>query len=415
MCKKLILAIVILFSMYPFQANVYADLKNKHLKAAFIREDNLWIKIGAQERKLTNGEYIRHPKWSADGNWLAYLRGRKSEGNSVYFDELWLYNVKRDRYFSVKSNVSNNFQWSPTKNELSFLVKKDLYVAIVKPSIAIPAKKVAATIENFSWLPDGTGLLISQKKDRKLNSDIILSKLTFNQTNSIVRPFYTIPVGENEMIVSTSQFKWSPNQKWISFLLNPTASISADGNTLCVLSDNGRVFKRFDEMLNYGDWFKWAPTEIYLGYIGGFGREANVNKQLRLGEFPSFNKVLFTPKGYVDRDLTWESDSKLYVSRAKEDKQANLNERPLPSLHAVNIFTKKHKKVTFPAKNEGDFAPHVRRNHLIWIRTDRENANVFVAPINKTKEGQWIKGLTVASWYYERWNWDEVFSLYKGK
>lgn len=415
MIKKLFLAIIVLFSMYPFQANVSAVTPKKNVKAAFIRNDNLWIKIGNQERKLTNGDYIRYPKWSADGKWLAYLRGKKTQSNSFYSGELWLYHVEKDKHFSVKSNVSTNYQWSPTKNELGFQVKKDLFIAAVTPSIAIPASMAAANIENFSWLPSGEGLLMSQKKNRMLNSDIQLSKLFFRKNKPVVTPLYTVPVGQNEMIVSTSQFKWSHNQKWISFLLIPTASLSADGNTLCILSDNGQTFKKFDEMLNYDNWFKWAPVKNYLGYIGGFGREANMNKQLKLGEFPSFNKVLFTPKGYADRDLAWESDRKLYVSRSKVDKQADLNKRPLPNLHAINIYTKHQKQITFPEKGKGDFAPQVSGSQLFWIRTDREVANVFVSPLKKIKGQEWVKNLTMPTWYYERWNWEEVFSLYKGK
>ena len=42
-------------------------------KAAFIRNQNLWVKSGGQERQLTEGDKAHKPLWSADGQWIAYL------------------------------------------------------------------------------------------------------------------------------------------------------------------------------------------------------------------------------------------------------------------------------------------------------------------------------------------------------
>ena len=111
----------------------------------------------------------------------------------------------------------------------------------------------------------------------------------------MIKPIFTIPVRDNEFFISTSQFKWSYDQKWISFLLIPTASLSADANTLCLLSQDGQVIRRAGEMLNDEKWFKWAPSERSLGYVKGVGREANLHKQTEIILVPSMSKMVFTP------------------------------------------------------------------------------------------------------------------------
>lgn len=404
MFKKILLMMVLVFSIFPFDPPAFAE---HSLNAAFIRNDDLWIKIGDKEKRITKGEYVRHPKWSHDGGWIAYLKGRDSR----YSGELWLYNLIMNKHFKIKSDITRGFQWSPRENRIGFLMGKDLYV--LKTEAPFLAVHIAGSIENFSWLPDGKGLLVSSKESAKLNSDIILSTISLvSGGKPVLKHFYTVPVGENEIYVSTSPFKWSHHNRWISFLLVPTASMAADSNTLCLLSSNGQVFERVDEMLGYEDWFQWSPTKSVLGYINGVGREAQKNKQLKTVSVPPFFRKVFTPAGFADRDLAWKNGSVFYVSRSKESELVDISERPMPSIYQISNG---QTQITFPAKHEGDFAPQFVNHQLCWVRTDMATASVWVSRPDGKKESRWIKNVTVASSYYERWNWDEVFSLYEGE
>jgi hypothetical protein len=78
----LIIASLIMSGNTPIHAKP-ADL----LKAAFVRNGDLWIKSGNNEIQLTRGEYIRNPKWSYDSNWIAYTKGENEQ-------ELWLWQVQ---------------------------------------------------------------------------------------------------------------------------------------------------------------------------------------------------------------------------------------------------------------------------------------------------------------------------------
>jgi hypothetical protein len=125
--------------------------------------------------------------------------------------------------------------------------------------------------------------------------------------------------------------------------------------------------------------------------------------------------VLYTPRGFVDRDLTWQNNRTIIVSRSKEDRSEDMEQRELPSLYRISLSDNKQTPLTVPSEKDGDFRPQIVRNNLFWIRTDRKNAKVMVSPTYQMKETIWIKDISLGSSYYEKWSWDEVFSLYKGR
>jgi dipeptidyl aminopeptidase/acylaminoacyl peptidase len=393
--KKLLICMVLCLFIPDI---VFAE-GNDDFKAAFIRAGDLWVKMDSMEMKLTTGENISYPKWSSDGSKIAYLKNNASQA------ELWIYHFKMNKHLKVGVGVGNNFQWSPKGNSLGFQVNETLYVSHITHSLMVDSK-----IKNFSWLPDGSGFITSVKESEGLDSDIILRKVLLNGGGGV---FYRIPVNSDEYFVSTSGFKWSKDRKWISFLLIPTASLSADANTLCVLSSDGKVFQEVNEMLNDENWFNWAPSTVHMGYISGVGREATKNKKLTVLKVPSITKEVITPLGYADQEFVWLDNQTLFVSRVKESEWVDVEKRPLPSLFRLNLRAEEQLRLTTPLAKEGDFDPKVTRNRLVWIRTDRQTANVFVSPIRSFRERLWIKNIKVANSYYERWNWDEVFSLYE--
>jgi hypothetical protein len=87
----------------------------------------------------------------------------------------------------------------------------------------------------------------------------------------------------------------------------------------------------------------------------------------------------------------------------------------MPSIYRVNLITNRQKKITYPSPNEGDFYPISIKNEekFIWIRTNREQASVLIGDTNGIYQRHWIKKIDLGSWYYEHWNWNEVFSLYQ--
>ncbi|MDP5275285.1 TolB family protein [Chengkuizengella axinellae] len=413
---KNIILCLIMFVLFiqPF-STIFAQPR-KELKAAFVRDQDLWIKMGDEEVKVTQDVNVRYPKWSFDGKWIAYMTSQTEEETNSTEEGLWIFHLKSNKRFKISSFDHKNFQWAPNQNVLAFQEKNDLKVLDI--SLLSHSQNITSDIINYSWLPDGSGLLTSSKAGNSVYSDIVLTKILidFKKNEHQSEHLYTIPVKEVDRFYGTSQFKWSYDHQWIAFLLVPTPSMSTDTNTVSVLSNDGSRFSMIEEMLNYRAWFQWAPKQNLLGFIQGYNRNVMENKKLEVYMIEQNMSDRYTPKGYVDRDLTWQDDDNVYVSRSMEmEWTIDVEQRPMPAIYKVHIGTGVSKQVTFPSTKEGDFRPQYLDDEekLSWIRTNRSEADVWVANSEGIEEKIWIENIHVGYWYYEHWDWDEVFHLYQ--
>ncbi|PDZ09686.1 translocation protein TolB [Bacillus pseudomycoides] len=412
MWRKIIVLIVCVCCLCEAVPTVQAETKN--IQVAFIRNHNLWIKIDGNEKQITKGEYITKPKWSHDGKWIAYAKGEEQ-------NQLELYRVADEKKVVPSQTEATNYQWSPAENIIAFEFTSTLNT--------FDAEKKNATFENvssgvgdYAWYPDGKKFLVSSEA-QLLPTGWTGAQLYEVQKDAGMNPnkmkhLYTLPsMQEDFLAYIASDFKWSPNQKWIAFLAVPTASWSADSNTLCLLKADGSYFEKVDQMLLNSQWIQWAPSKNILAYIEGSGRFALENKHLKVKELPALQQEKFTPKGYVDWDFTWQDNELITLSRAKEMEWSNEEEkRSLPSLYQVNIQSNRQRQITTPSKKYGDYNPlYIKsENQLTWMRSDRKKADMWLANGDGSKAKKWIENIDVPQWYYEKWNWEEVISVKEG-
>ncbi|MCY9697888.1 TolB family protein [Paenibacillus alginolyticus] len=408
--RNTILAMLAVLLIITSSTTIYAEKPSEPLKAAFVRSGDLWMKAGNNERQLTRGVYILNPKWSYDGQWIAYSKGENEQ-------ELWLLQVQTGQSHLVAQEGGRSFQWQPNRNSLAFLTSSQLNW-IDSDEFAKP-KKIAEGIGNFSWYPDGSGILVSMEA-KLLNEGwtpirIVKIPLTAIADPNRFETLYVLPKQSDDFFaVATSIFKWSANGRWIAFLAKPTASLSADGNTLCVLSADGSVFKTIDQMVNNEQWFEWASKDETLGFIEGIGREATTNKHLKVMRFPAGKSVSYTPKGYVEHSLTWRGLRDIVTSRSKEAEWSiDPAKRQFPYLVNVKLKSHQEKQLTQPSDTYGDFNPISLPSHqLAWIRSNRSYSNVVVTgPLSKKAE-TWIENIDLGANYYEQRNWNTVLSFY---
>ncbi|PEF27249.1 TolB family protein [Bacillus pseudomycoides] len=412
MWRKIIILIVCVCCLCEAVPTVQAETKN--IQVAFIRNHNLWIKIDGNEKQITKGEYITKPKWSHDGKWIAYAKGEEQ-------NQLELYCVADRKKVVPSQTEATNYQWSPAENIIAFEFTSTLNT--------FDAEKKNATFENvssgvgdYAWYPDGKKFLVSSEA-QLLPTGWTGAQLYEVQKDAGMNPnkmkhLYTLPsMQEDFLAYIASDFKWSPNQKWIAFLAVPTASWSADSNTLCLLKADGSYFEKVDQMLLNSQWIQWAPSKNILAYIEGSGRFALENKHLKVKELPALQQEKFTPKGYVDWDFTWQDNELITLSRAKEMEWSNEEEkRSFPSLYQVNIQSNRQRQITTPSKKYGDYNPlYIKsENQLTWMRSDRKKADMWLANGDGSKAKKWIENIDVPQWYYEKWNWEEVISVKEG-
>ena len=381
--KKAIASVIALLFIFLSSITI-TKAENSGVKIAFIRHHDLWIKVDGKEKQLTKGEYITGPKWSYDGEWLAYVKGEKQ-------NTLELYRLKDGKKVTPFHSEVSNYQWSPTENIIAFIFTGTLHTFKVEKKNA-DFENVSAGVGDYAWYPDGKELLVSSEA-HLLPTGWTGAQLYGVQKDAHMNPhkmkhLYALPNEHDDFLaLVASGFQWSPDQKWISFLAVPTASWSADSNTLCLVRADGSRFEKVDQMLLNTQWFKWAPANNILAYIEGSGRVALENKHLKVKELPALQQNTFTPKGYVDWDFTWKNDNVIIVSRAKEAGiETPPEKRPLPSLYEIDSTSDEQHRITKPPHRQGDYHPLFmnKSNQLIWIRSDRKKRGVLACP----KEGK---------------------------
>ncbi|PFU64132.1 TolB family protein [Bacillus thuringiensis] len=408
--KRLIVSGSVVLFMFVCSITI-TSAENNSVKVAFIRHHNLWIKVDGKEKQLTKGENITGPKWSHDGEWLAYVKGEKQ-------NILELYRLKDGKKVTPFHSEASNYQWSPTENIIAFIFTGTLNTFDVEKKNA-DFENVSAGVGDYAWYPDGKNFLVSSEA-HLLPTGWTGAQLYEVQKDAHMNPhkmkhLYALPNEHDDFLaLVASGFKWSPDQKWISFLAVPTASWSADSNTLCLVRADGSRFEIVDQMLLNTEWFKWAPSKNILAYIEGSGRVALENKHLKIKELPALQQQTFTPKGYVDWDFTWKNDNVIIVSRTKEGGFETLPEkRPFPSLYEINSTSDKQYQITKSSNKQGDYHPIFMKksNQLIWIHSDRKKANIWIAHSDGKHEKKWIENVDIPEWYYEKWNWENVISV----
>ncbi|MHA4064105.1 TolB family protein [Bacillus cereus] len=408
--KRLIVSGSVVLFMFLCSIAI-TSAENNSVKVAFIRHHNLWIKVDGKEKQLTKGENITGPKWSHDGEWLAYVKGEKQ-------NILELYRLKDGKKVTPFHSEASNYQWSPTENIIAFIFTGTLNTFDVEKKNA-DFENVSAGVGDYAWYPDGKNFLVSSEA-HLLPTGWTGAQLYEVQKDAHMNPhkmkhLYALPNEHDDFLaLVASGFKWSPDQKWISFLAVPTASWSADSNTLCLVRADGSRFEKVDQMLLNAQWFQWAPSKNILAYIEGSGRVALENKHLKVKELPALQQNIFTPKGYVDWDFVWKNDRVIIVSRAKEAGiETPPEKRPLPSLYEVDSASNAQHQITKKTNKQGDYHPIFMKksNQLIWIRSDRKKADVWLAHKDGKHEMKWIENIDVPEWYYERWNWGNVISV----
>ncbi|MGM0864177.1 MAG: TolB family protein [Bacillota bacterium] len=412
--KKAILFSIIFALLFPLAPS--AAVENQ-VKAAFIRDGNLWVLLDGQETQVTDsGKVFSNPQWSKDGTWLAYqVEASSGFDKGEVQSEIWTYNIKTGEKKKISYNGYSP-EWAPHKNVIAYNDKGILDISDLNRFY-----NIATGVSNFTWLPDGSGFLLSSSgtlsPDGWSSASLFTKKVGDDYEDIVlfegVEPFFTLPreigtTDKNKLIaVYADQLTYSPSGKWISFVVSPTASWSMDSNMVCIIDKEGKNFEVLDEMILQVGEPKWSPSTDTIAYIAGGGRIVFgfKNKDLKVKEMPVSGT--YTPAHYADLDFNWMSDKSLVVSRIKEQEWTNdFSKHPLPSLFTLNMDTNDQIKITDPPKGSGDYAPQFipSIHKLVWLRgssiTDSKR-NLWIANTDGTEAREWMRDIEKIVFYKE--------------
>ena len=392
--------VFVLFIFFVFPLSISAN--EIPLKAAFIRDNQLWLKDGQLETKLTQDNYVFNPQWSSDGRYLAYLVAEQID-SSRYLN---FYDLEQKAVVPLDGEriETTNFKWSPFSNQLAFLVEGGgLNLIQINDDRIEGFQNISLGVSDFEWFPNGREFIVSSQAQLlptgwgpiRLFKVPVEENLDFKKTT----PFYTIETNNYDFFaIDVKHFNWSSDGKWLSFIASPTASLSNDTTTLCVLDSTGQEFHILGKMLGNKHWTKWNPQVNQLAFISGEGRYLIENKQLIVNDVPQWNhNSTYTPKGYVDLAIEWLTSDEFIVARAKEDK--NWKDGPVPisftTLYKVNIKTNEQTQITFPSQTEYDRDPQRIASFLSWSRRNEleDKMDIFIRDDDTGIESLWLQNI----------------------
>ncbi|WP_238389635.1 hypothetical protein [Virgibacillus sp. MSP4-1] len=386
------------------------------IKAAFIRDGNLWIYENQEEVQITKEGDVFAPQWSHDGQWLLYQKNAEaeSEDNKKTHTEIWVFHVQTGEKKKIFYN-GRNPKWSSEKNLVAFQSDEVLNISDLDRFY-----NIELGVNSYQWLPDGSGFLLSSQADLLpdgwtspiLYKKIINMPLRDVRLHKNVHRLLKIPkeveIGETSILsIGAGHFSFSPSGKWISFIISPTASWSMDSNMVSVMRNDGSTFKVLDEVILGVGKPKWAPDKDRLAYIAGGGRIVLgfKDKDLKIKEMPVNQS--FTPDDYAELDFSWIDNNSLVTSRVEEREWSNEPGRhPLPKLYRINITDKQQEAITEPPEYLGDYNPMYldSKQMFVWFRgsslTDTDK-NVWVADHDGKNHKKWLENVENLTLYTE--------------
>ncbi|RSK53980.1 TolB family protein [Bacillus canaveralius] len=414
--KKLILVIVATVILF-LPEFAQAEVVNDDVKVAFFRDGHLWTKINGKEEQVTEepAQFPYPPQWSHDGKWIMYQKDVIATINDCkkVQSEIWVYSVAEKKHQKIFYDGFGP-KWSPKENIIAFQSRGVLNISDLDKFY-----NIALGVDDFNWFPDGKGFIASSGASLRPDgwTNPILYKISlkedFKNLTSLMenaKRFYTIPKelskdSASVMSINATTFEFSPDHKWISFIVSPTGSMSMDSNMLCVINTDGKDFGVIDEMILNLDNPKWADQKNMLGYIAGGGRivDGFKNKDMKVTEIPSNQSLNLTPASQAELGFTWVNDNSLIVSRVPESEWSNdPKERPKPSLYLINIIGQEQTKITNPPADLGDYLPNYvpALKKVAWLRKTEANESsyLWIADRDGKNAQVWIKDISISGY-----------------
>jgi len=305
----------------------------------------------------TKTRLIATPRVSPDGKRVAYTVNDAvmTADKSEFVTQIWLASVDGKENFQVTfgDKSSTNPKWSPDGQSLAFTSnrkdnKSNLYVLRVSGGEAEPLTDVKSSVGNFAWSPDGRSiayLLTDAKTEDEEKNDKAKNDFRWADESFKFARLYVIPVakdasGKREARKLTSDsrhvtgFDWSPDGRNLAFghVKSPVANDWPSSDISIVEVATGKITPLASTLAaeaapEYSPDGKWIAASVSDLPVRWAGSE-------RISIYPAAGGAPRVTSASHDGQPTiagWSADgTKIYFSEARGT---------VTSIYAVNVAT----------------------------------------------------------------------------
>ena len=299
-----------------------------HGEVAYVANGQLSVLDNAGTRHAVVGPGLASmPTWSADGNWVAYLRAPRPPASQPYAtpsSRLWVARVDgSDAHPLTDPNLDvTEFAWSPAAGADTLVVtttnppdQSTTAVSVMTPTSA-DVRRLLTTegATSFAWDRSGKDLAVTTTNPPS-------GSRTFTGVAEILpvgggSPYAVFSSSGNVLEIGG----WWPNGGGLLLWEDPqgSTSIAADGIPLDSLDlSNGRV-TTLATTLTYPNWYAWSPNGTTLAVTAGGDRSVwDPTRQLELCAVPLQSCTpVAQPARQISLDPTWTASGAVVFVRA---------------------------------------------------------------------------------------------------
>lgn len=375
-------------------------------RIAFVQGGDLWLWEGGRERRLTQGEKVGEPVFSADGRFVAFVKDGLYRVMGASGAGPW----------TVAEQVGppGRVTWSPTDATLAVEMKDGVATVAVTEGGPQPPVLVAPGWRGPAWSPDGTRLALwraAPGAEPGTGRTIIALVTREGGQPGVIMDAPSPHESACGPVSGAAHLRWSADGAWLAFMRpGQFADLSTDCNEVAVLpAAGGQPIPVGVEPSNPA-WFTWSPAGAVLAYIDGADRFAWTHKALRAAPMvPAGTFPTLTPAGCVDRDPSWTADgSRLAVTRSREGEPADMF-APMAE-QAISLVDPETGQGEPVKGSEGGFGPLPGPlGSLLWVESDQHRGSLHYTPRPGDPPVTVVKAMEPVSSYYGQRNWRAVF------
>lgn len=285
---------------------------------AFVRDGDIWTKDldSDEERQLTtDGSNIR-PRWSADGQWIAFQKTMPVDSG---FTQMGLWTMRADGSQPTEIDAFQTFPpvWSPTENRLAY-AKGDGSLSVVDADGSNHLELLSPTNmrgpTGVVWSPDGDLLAVErwqyEESPTSSAAEVEGQGLWLFKTDGTDPEELYSAWDPEDLTGVTDVGPWSSDGRWIAFWLgtsDPTGR--ANGLPLLVISaDGGSPKDLASAAVGRESFLAWSPAGDKIAVVEGEGRETWANKHIVIVSADGSKREVLSDELRADLAPAWSPD-----------------------------------------------------------------------------------------------------------